>query len=421
VRYGLYFAWLASLVANILNWIFNIYLNRVLNLAEFSQVSVVLNGLMLMSTVAVAIQYAITKFVSHADTEKPSGFSRFFSSAFIICSLLAFVVCFGSLVTIPWWTAYLKLTISLPIAVILCAALGGLFVAALTRGLLYGRRSYCLVGFALLFESVIKVGLILSVGFTTLPVFSSSFIAIAISLCLPYTLFLIPFLIKYPLMFSLHYDWLKKILRFAGFTFLTAVSSQMLLFTDLIFVKHYFSPELSGVYATLSLIGKMIYFFTTSIAVLITPEVAIRVAAQKHTTGILYKSICFTLFTGITITFLFAFFPQYTLKIFLDPVKVGLAYPYLMLYGLIVTLISLIVVVSAYLVFANYRYFVFGVILGLFIQLTGIYLFHETLQQIIQIMLSAALITLAAIAALVKLEIRYRKNISASPGTNISF
>ena len=412
----LLFAWLASMLANVFNWLYNLYLNRHLNLMEFAQISVLLNALILLSTLALSFQNAIIKYLPQLTSHSARSRQYFYSTIIWFTFLIGIIFTLVSLLTQPYWSQYFHLTLSTSTLLFSCLSLLGIALAAATRGFLYGKQAYYLVGMVLICESVLKLGFTLLAPVLGYAVFEPSLIAISLSLLIPYSLFLIPALRHVSVSFHLSRLWLTKLIRFSLASFLTSVSAQILLFTDLIIVQHYLPPATAGVYATLSLIGKMIFFLTSSIVALMSPEVAYKTAHQLKTSGLLIKSLLFTITLGLVTTLAFAFLPQFTLYLFLDPQKVILALPYLAQYGVTATLISLIVVLSAYLVFANYRYFLIVNGLAIIVQVTLLSLFHQTLSQIVTIMTLIASVSLVVISLISLFERRYSKNISASPG-----
>jgi len=65
--------------------------------------------------------------------------------------------------------------------------------------------------------------------------------------------------------------WLKKLLMFALPSSLTLLSLTALFNVDVVLVKHFFSEEISGVYSSMVIIGRIMFFGASSISLVLFP------------------------------------------------------------------------------------------------------------------------------------------------------
>ena len=70
----------------------------------------------------------------------------------------------------------------------------------------------------------------------------------------------------------------------------------MIITMDLILVKHFFSDQDAGVYATLSILGKIIYFAASPVASVMFPIVAGKHAKGEKYFEFLLMSLLITIF-----------------------------------------------------------------------------------------------------------------------------
>jgi O-antigen/teichoic acid export membrane protein len=85
---------------------------------------------------------------------------------------------------------------------------------------------------------------------------------------------------------------------------------------DVILVKHFFSDVNAGIYATLSILGKIIYFAAAPIAGVMFPLVAGKHARGEKYFQPLLVSLLLTVFVSLTILAVYALFPNLVISFF---------------------------------------------------------------------------------------------------------
>ena len=156
---------------------------------------------------------------------------------------------------------------------------------------------------------------------------------------------------------------------------------------DIILVKHFFSPDLAGKYAMLSLIGKVIFYFSAPIGTVMFPLIV-----QKYTKGENYhKDFLLSLLLVIIPSFLlilfYVVFPEFVVRIFnqnLEKSFIPLIIPFGIMCGLYAVLSVLI---NFYLAINKTKVYI-PIIIGSVFQCILIFLFHETFLQVIFVTLT---------------------------------
>lgn len=181
----------------------------------------------------------------------------------------------------------------------------------------------------------------------------------------------------------------RDFLRFGIPVFLVNLSFTSLYTNDVILVKHFFSAHEAGLYAALAVLGKIIFFTTSSIPMVVFPMAAHRHSQGKNTRYILNVSLLMVFAVSLSIILVYWLFPGLMISILFGKEYLS-ASPLLVWMGIFISLYSL-----AYL-FINYflsidkvRIVVIPIIFAL-LQLALISRFHQSLFQALQISVLAS-------------------------------
>lgn len=102
-----------------------------------------------------------------------------------------------------------------------------------------------------------------------------------------------------------------KLSSFTGYSLVNAIGSLSLISTDILLVRYFMSEHSSGIYSSLSVIGRMIYFGLGPLIALVLPVVSHRYAASGATRGVFLKLGAIVLLFGLTATIIFSLFPAF--------------------------------------------------------------------------------------------------------------
>lgn len=167
---------------------------------------------------------------------------------------------------------------------------------------------------------------------------------------------------------------------------------------DLILIKTFFSNELSGLYASLSLLGKIVVYLCIPLSTVAYTFFAAK-DSKNQSMKILFFLIGAIIFIGIIGTIGYSLFPSLIINIFFGDKFINIK-DLVWLTPIWGTLYSLIYLFSQYFVSQNSK-FAFLTVAAAFLQTLGLYFFHNNLKQVIMVnilvMLSLALIYLLGI------------------------
>ncbi len=106
---------------------------------------------------------------------------------------------------------------------------------------------------------------------------------------------------------------------FGGYSFIYAIGSLSLISTDVLLVRYFFSEQLSGIYSSLSILGRMIYFGLGPLITLILPIASHRYAAAKTSKSVLLKLGGVIVLFGLIAASVFSLFPSLVVTILSGP------------------------------------------------------------------------------------------------------
>ncbi len=187
---------------------------------------------------------------------------------------------------------------------------------------------------------------------------------------------------------------LRKLFSYGAPATVSIFGLTSLITVDIILVKHFFSPDMAGIYAILSLIGKIIYYLTAPIGTVMFPLIV-----QKYTRGEDFRKDFFLALFLVTLPSIFliifySLFPNLIVSIFkkdLNPSFIHLIIPF----GILASLFSVLsVIVNFYLAIGKTKIYI-PIVIGAITQAIFIWFFHKTFLQvvIISIGLSCLLLT----------------------------
>lgn len=162
---------------------------------------------------------------------------------------------------------------------------------------------------------------------------------------------------------------------------------------DVILAKYYFSAVDAGIYTSVSVLGKIIFFFSGSIGVVMFSTVTEKYFKKEDTNSILRKSLIYTGILSGSLALIYILFPQLVITKIFGNGYIS-AIPLLASYGTAMFFFSLVVVIMYYhLAIKNMRYialFTGFTILEIIMLLT----FHKSILETANVLLGANFISL---------------------------
>ncbi|MBT8235235.1 MAG: sugar isomerase [Bacteroidia bacterium] len=157
---------------------------------------------------------------------------------------------------------------------------------------------------------------------------------------------------------------------------------------DVILVKHYFDAYQAGLYASMALIGRVVYFVAWMFAMLLLPKVIRQQKKGEPTAPVLFRYVILIALLAVTIVGLCLFFPEQIVTVMFGPAYMPIA-GMLWQYALATALFAISNIFAYYyLSLDQYLPVIVSALVGL-LQLVLIVFFHDTLEGVVQIQIGS--------------------------------
>ena len=186
----------------------------------------------------------------------------------------------------------------------------------------------------------------------------------------------------------------KAILSFFALTAFYELTQIIINNSDILLVKHYFDSEPAGLYASLALIGRVVYFVAWMFVMLMLPKVIRLKKEGKNTKGILMKYVAYIAGLSTCIVLGAFLFPVTVVKLMFGEQYISIA-PLLWQYALATSVFAIANIFAYYfLSLGQYVPVILSALLGL-TQIALIVLYHSSLPQVVVMQIIAMLALLA--------------------------
>ncbi|WP_010135068.1 oligosaccharide flippase family protein [Ochrovirga pacifica] len=375
---------LSALVVNGGNYLYNLLLGRILGPAQFSDAAILITMLLILSFVAMTFQLVVAKFSVTIPTDYFDVFvSKVYKNAAIVgifCG--AMVVVFAPQLQELFHTTTANMFTIFGIGIPLY------FFMSVNRGMYQGKKEFKLLSITYQTEMLSRLGITLLLVFL-FPNRSSEVIALGVLISLFVGLFPFKFNQNY-FKFKANFpvEEFKNIRHFFAITAFYELSQIIINNSDILLVKHYFEPHAAGLYASLALIGRIVYFIAWMFVMLLLPTVVQLKKEGKKTAKVLAKYVVYISVIAFLIIIVCKLYPVLIVQLLFGNAYVSIA-PLMWKYAF-ATGVFAVANIFAYYFLSLDRYLpvvvsaVFG---GL--QVLLIFLYHNTLEQVVHMQMIA--------------------------------
>jgi len=195
--------------------------------------------------------------------------------------------------------------------------------------------------------------------------------------------------------------------------FLAVFAFTLLTQADMVLVNRYFSAqEVAGIYASAGVLGKAVMYIPGAIVLALFPMVSEQYTLNRGSRHLLLKALIMTMAISGSGAVLFYLFPVSIIGVVYGNQYTAAA-SILKYYGLAMLPMALLMVLMNYLIAREKNLFSYIMIVGAFLEIFAIFLFHDSFMQIVFIMLMVGTLLLV-----IGIAIQYFP--SLEPGTNKS-
>ncbi len=380
---------ISALLVNGGNYLYNLLLGRVLGPEKFADAAIMITFLLVLSFIAMTFQLVTSKFsIVFDDIVFKAFISNIYKKAIIVSVILGIVV-----VTYSSELQHFFNTKTEAMFIVFGIGVPFYFLMSVNRGVFQGKKQFNKLSITYQLEMVSRLLITLGLLYF-LKIESSVIIAIGIFCSLIFGL--IPFKkvrISFLERVSLDESQKKMVRNFFIITALYEFTQIIINNSDILLVKHYFEAHEAGLYASLALIGRVVYFIAWMFVMMLLPTVVQLKKEGKPTHLVLLKYVGYISFISILIIFSCFLFPKEVILILFGNDYLSIA-PLLWKYAL-ATSIFAVSNIFAYYYLSLDRYLPV-VLSGLFgmLQIILILGFHKSLEQVVFVQIIAMLLLL---------------------------
>lgn len=383
------FFMLTILIVNAGNYAYNLLLGRILGPEQFADAAILITLLLVLSFIGMTFQIVTAKYAVLFENDKLSLFIKFISKYALLFGLL-----FG--VMISFFSAHLQIVFHTETATMFLLFGLGIplyFLMSVNRGLFQGKNQFNELSKTYTTEMLSRLCLtILAVLFVT-DVSPSIIVALGIIISFVFGLYPFQKSITQKLSPTTTSIDKKAVITFFAITAFYELTQIIINNSDIILVKHFFNNTNAGLYASLALIGRVVYFVAWMFVMLLLPKVIQMKKEGKDTLPILIKYVTYIGILSSSIVCFTALFPEFVIKIMFGDAYISIAF-LLWKYALATSLFAIANIFAYYFLSIN-QYFpvVVSAVLGC-TQIFLIIAFHDSLEEVVHMQIIAMVILL---------------------------
>ena len=365
-------------------------LGRILGPAAFADAAILITLLLVLSFLGMTFQIVTSKYAVLLEDQKKVVFIKTITRTALFFGILigALIVIFNQKLQEIFHTETSEMFLIFGFGIPLY------FLISINRGLYQGSNGLHKMAITYQTEMVSRLVItILTVLF--LPNIPTS-IAVALGILISFVFGLFPFqkdILTSTKTVQKEIIDSKSIYTFFALTAFYEFTQIIINNSDILLVKHYFNNDQAGLYASLALIGRVVYFVAWMFVMLLLPKVIQLKKEGKNTQPILMQYVLYIALLSTVIVGGTYLFPELIVHLMFGDNYIAIA-PLLWKYAL-ATSVFAIANIFAYYFLSIDKYFpvVVSAILG-FAQIVLIVLFHNSLQQVVEMQIIAMLFLL---------------------------
>lgn len=378
------FFMLSSLVVNGGNYLYNLVLGRMLGPEAFADAALMITLLLVLSFAGMTFQMVVAKFTAELnDSQQTALHERANGYALFIGSILGLGVALLS----PQLQEFLQ-TENAQMFQVFGIGIPFYFLMSINRGQLQGKQHFNKLSFS--YQSEMWGRLLLTLAILIcLPTHDGLGVAIGILASIILGLFPIK-KIRFTLFSSTKLDsnTVKLITNFALVTAFYELTQILINNSDILMVKRFFEAKEAGLYASLALVGRAVYFIAWMFIMLLLPAVVNARKEGRATTPLLFKAILHILLLSLAIVSVCGLYPELIIEMLFGSTYLPISH-LLWRYVLAATLFALAnLFVYYFLSLDLYKPIAFAAFFGL-AQVVVLYLFHSSLTMMVNLQILA--------------------------------
>lgn len=385
--YGSSIVIIGNLVASFFSFLFNLFMSRSLSVDNYGVFASVMALIAFPSLASGAIIPLIVHFAGNYFAKGQLAMIRgLYIQVFKFLLAIGIGMCLLFLFAIPQIQAFFHINNSL-ILVFTAGIIFFIFIGVINTALIQAKLAFTFQVFINTLSSVLKLllgVLLVMAGFSVNGAVGATLIASVV----------IYFISFYPIRFIFQKNTVtpkidsKDLFSYGIPSAVTLIGLTSFISADIILVKHFFNPVDAGLYAGLSLVGRVIFYISAPIGTVMFPLIVQKHSKNENFTNTFKFSLFLVFFSSMLITLFYFFFPQFSVAFFLKKSEYLAIAPMLWIYGLYMTLYSVLTIVTNFYLSIKKTIVYIPIVLGSLAQIIILIFLHASFYQVIFVSLS---------------------------------
>lgn len=361
-----------------LNYLYHLVMGRMLGPAGYGELAAIISLIGLLGIIPGSLNLVIIKHISAAKNEEAIAVlvTWFKKRIFLVSLILTLLV----LLVSPFVSSFLHIN---GVFYLILASTSFLFgtLSLLNRSILQGLLKFKEMVISLLIENAIKLGasiLLVYLGLQIGGAIAGFVIAVVLGWYITNQ-----FLRYHSKRTNIKID-LKQIFSFVIPVLVQAAALTSLYSSDLILVRHFFSSHDAGIYASLSTLGKIIFFGSGPISAVMFPLVSKKKARGENYHKIFLYSFFATIFLSAGILLVYWLYPSLAIKLLFGS-KYLEAQNLLVWFGIFISLFTMSSLLVNYALSLGKTFTVILPFVAAVLQIIMILFLHQTLYTVIMV------------------------------------
>lgn len=372
------------------NYLYNLLLGRILGPSEFSDAAILITLLLILSFIGMTFQIVSAKYSVLLEENYLLSFIKLITK-YAACLGLLFGIC------VVIFYQELQILFHTKTAIMFFIFGCGIplyFLMSINRGLYQGLN--VLGKLANTYQTEMASRLVLTIAAIYLLPNVESSIIVASGIVLSFIFGVFPFqklIVKGLKIMETPTIDKRSITTFFALTAFYELTQIIINNSDIILVKHFFDNEQAGLYASLALIGRVVYFVAWMFVMLLLPKVIQMKKDNQDTVPILLRYVGYIVLLSTAIVLFTALFPEFVVGVMFGKEYISISF-LLWKYALATSLFAVANIFAYYYLSLNqYLPVVVSALLGT-TQIGLIISYHNSLEQVVHMQIIAMVVLL---------------------------
>lgn len=387
-------------LANFIAYIYHLIFGRLLGPAGYGEVAAFISTTGIIGATFSFLSLTIVKFVSAGDTSERKAFFHWLNKGSYKAALILGLIVAA---LTPFLSSFLH--IDLKLFVVAAPLIFFSFMILVYRSFLHGLLRFLDIVILSNLELFLRLALgvlFVYLGYSVGGVFAAMLVASLLTFALSFR-----FVREFRTSTSKKsFNKKRSFFKYSVPILLSSLSTSSFFMTDVTLVKHFFSSYEAGLYASVSTLGRMIYYGAAPVALVMFPLSSQRYARGGSTKKVFLASLGLTLLISLFILALFYLYPETAINLLFGE-KYLMASPLVAFFGLFMVIFSLSSLITNYFLAKEKTFVSYLMTAAALIQVVGISMFHSTLSEVIWVSVVSA--TILLVSLLIYLVYEFKK------------